>query len=47
MKCNQVVCPCKNVGCVNHGKCCACVERHKNNGNLPACLRHLGEKKEK
>jgi len=32
-------CGCLNVECENHGKCCACVARHKGAGNLPFCLR--------
>ncbi len=37
----EVECNCKNTACVNHGKCCDCVKRHKGLGNLPFCLRHI------
>ncbi len=37
----EVECNCKNETCVNHGKCCECVKRHKGLGNLPFCLRHI------
>lgn len=35
---NRRPCACRNVGCKNHGKCCACVENHRNKGGLPFCL---------
>ena len=39
-KCPNVLeCACTNVDCDNYGKCCACVANHRNNGNLPVCLR--------
>jgi hypothetical protein len=36
---NTHECPCVKVECANHGICCECVDRHKELGNLPACLR--------
>jgi len=41
MKCetNKHECPCNNLECENHGKCCDCVAVHKGRGNLPFCLR--------
>lgn len=35
---NNRPCACRNVGCKNHGRCCACVANHRAQGNLPFCL---------
>ena len=35
---NHRPCACRNVGCKNHGRCCACVATHRERGNLPFCL---------
>jgi len=32
-------CPCPKTDCPNHGKCCSCVVKHREGGNLPFCLR--------
>ena len=32
-------CVCPATDCKNHKKCCACVERHREAGNLPYCMR--------
>ena len=32
-------CPCDWRNCERKGICCECVKYHKNNGDLPACLR--------
>ncbi len=37
-------CPCKNVGCDNHGLCDACRERHHAHGGLTACERQAEQK---
>ncbi len=37
----DVECPCKKTSCVNHGKCCDCVKRHRGKEYLPACLVHI------
>jgi len=48
MKCdNKIKCVCKNTECENHSKCCECVARHIERGNLPVCLRQLEEKSKK
>ena len=40
MSCDNVNdCPCPKLDCENRKKCCACVARHKETDNLPACLR--------
>ncbi|MDR0221735.1 MAG: hypothetical protein LBI54_10085 [Lachnospiraceae bacterium] len=44
---NVKECPCHSETCKNHGKCCDCVVNHRNQGNLPACLRFVLEEKEK
>jgi hypothetical protein len=37
-------CPCPKTNCLNHGKCCSCVAKHKEGGNLPFCLRGIEQK---
>ena len=36
--CNSIECPCPKRACPNNGKCCTCVLKHKNQGDLPICL---------
>jgi len=31
-------CACPKIECPNHKRCCDCVKRHSENGNLPYCL---------
>lgn len=38
---NNEKCNCKAQDCPRHGFCCACIENHREKGNLPACVRHL------
>jgi len=41
-KCPNVsVCPCSKTECENNGKCCSCVVKHRDGGNLPFCLRFI------
>ena len=43
--CNEEKCTCPNVSCARHGKCCECVNFHRDEkGNLPTCLRLMLEK---
>ena len=43
-KCPNVKsCPCPSKSCPDYGKCCACVAKHRDNGDLPMCLRGCGE----
>ncbi len=42
----DVECTCPKTTCINHGKCCEFVKRHKGMGNLPSCLRHIENKVE-
>jgi len=37
----KLPCPCQNTSCQNHGCCVPCVENHRKNGNLPACMREI------
>ncbi|WP_196244869.1 hypothetical protein [Clostridium beijerinckii] len=37
--CNEKNCTCSNIACERHGKCCECVNFHRGNGNIVACLR--------
>ncbi|HUS93513.1 MAG TPA: DUF6485 family protein [Phycisphaerae bacterium] len=41
---NREKCTCTNDACDNHGICCLCVENHRSQGQLPACLRELAQK---
>ena len=46
--CNEARCLCPNTDCKNHGKCCECVNYHRDERhNLPMCLRNLEARKEK
>jgi len=46
MACNEVRnCVCPNKECENHSKCCECVAKHSENGNLPFCLKEKTERK--
>ncbi len=39
MSCKNVKeCICPKTTCPNHGKCCACVIKHRNTDSLPYCL---------
>ena len=31
-------CACPSVNCSRHGKCCACVKKHRETDSLPFCL---------
>ena len=45
--CNEAKCVCPNVTCKNHGKCCECVNFHRDEkSNLPVCLQLMMEKNE-
>ncbi len=35
---NVKECPCPKTECVNHGRCCDCVTKHKLTDSLPLCL---------
>jgi len=35
---NVKECVCPKTTCANHGRCCACVVKHKNTDSLPFCL---------
>lgn len=35
---NTETCPCPKESCVNYGKCCQCVIKHKITDSLPFCL---------
>ncbi|MFY9393485.1 MAG: hypothetical protein WBI32_00655 [Halanaerobiales bacterium] len=36
---NKKECSCFSTNCSRHGFCCACIEYHRKNGGLPACLK--------
>ena len=35
---NTKECACPKKNCENHGKCCACVVRHREKDSMPFCL---------
>ncbi|EHJ00702.1 MULTISPECIES: hypothetical protein [unclassified Clostridium] len=39
--CNEKNCTCSNIACERHGKCCECVNFHRNIGNLVSCMRDI------
>jgi len=36
---NEKKCACPSTDCERHGMCCQCVAYHRENKNLPMCLR--------
>ena len=36
---NDEDCACGSTSCERHGVCCVCIEYHRNDGSIPACLR--------
>ena len=36
-------CTCKTVNCVRHGKCCECINHHREKGSLVACMKAVAE----
>lgn len=36
---NKAKCPCTSTDCVRYGACCKCVAYHREEGDLPACLK--------
>mgnify|MGYP007027370742 FL=1 len=36
-------CTCKMVNCVRHGKCCECINHHREKGSLVACMKAVAE----
>lgn len=41
--CNEAKCTCKMVQCVRHGKCCECINHHREKGSLVACMKTVVE----
>ena len=39
VNCNEANCTCKMVNCVRHGKCCECINHHREKGSLVACMK--------
>lgn len=43
--CNEQNCTCPKIDCVRHGKCCECINFHRDNKNLVSCLREIAQNK--
>ena len=43
VNCNEANCTCKMVNCVRHGKCCECINHHREKGSLVACMNAVAE----
>ena len=43
VNCNEANCNCKMVNCVRHGKCCECINHHREKGSLVACMKAVAE----
>ena len=41
---NVKACVCPKQTCANHGRCCACVAKHRETDSLPYCLFPAGDK---
>jgi len=37
--CNEENCTCPKKDCERHGKCCECINFHRNMGNKVSCMR--------
>ncbi|MCY6371142.1 hypothetical protein [Clostridium ganghwense] len=44
-KCNEKNCSCTNTNCERHGKCCQCINFHREKGSLVYCMREIANKK--
>ncbi|MBM7613517.1 hypothetical protein [Alkaliphilus hydrothermalis] len=42
-QCNSDKCTCPKTDCENHGKCCACINRHRDINTLVHCMRQIAE----
>ncbi|WP_432661829.1 hypothetical protein R9X47_14785 [Wukongibacter baidiensis] len=42
--CNKDKCPCPYDNCENHGKCCACINSHREKGSLVYCMKEFADK---
>ena len=42
--CNEKNCTCPEINCERHGKCCQCVNYHREVGSLTMCMRDLEKK---
>lgn len=42
--CNEENCLCPNADCERHGKCCECINFHREKENLVFCLRAIAAK---
>lgn len=44
-KCNtNENCSCPNTSCERHGKCCQCINFHRENGTLVCCMKEIANK---
>lgn len=43
VNCNEANCTCKMVDCVRHGKCCECINHHREKGSLVSCMKAVAE----
>ena len=42
--CNEENCTCPKIECERHGKCCQCVNFHREKDNLVYCFREIAGK---
>lgn len=42
--CNEQNCTCPKADCERHGKCCECINFHREKENLVHCLREIAKK---
>lgn len=43
--CNEEKCTCPSTSCPNHGKCCACINNHREANSLVYCMREIAKQK--
>lgn len=44
MSCNKEKCTCPEIDCDNYGKCCKCINSHKDKNSLVHCMREIANK---
>ena len=42
---DSIVCSCEDSACPRHGICCECLSYHREQNQLPACLKDLKNKR--
>ena len=41
--CNEEKCPCPEITCERHGKCCLCISHHLDRNSLVNCMKEIAK----